>query len=305
MTTQMNRGIKWTDSQGNEMIISRDIWRAEVLPRALADHWNKAELLFLDVMMGIEDGFREEMLPFAKRLLTLEGESERAVTCLAYIQINTGKVEDAKAALDRYLATHPPCIRILYTLAQAHKETGELDALRKTLRQALLLDPNEPSILDWWYTFHKDTSGEARAEKALREVAEERGSWLAEVWLSLTLLQDRKIDEAIAIYRRILGTAAHQGLALQEISGHLGQAGYYQEALDLVFPLYDPALHGPLTGLNLLKVCGDAGAIELGQKLIERMLQQDWPHIRATLLKSRDGFDRPLDDFLSARYISN
>jgi hypothetical protein len=305
MNTQKNRGIHWTDGEGNERVISRDAWRADILPRVLAGHWHDADLLFLDVVIGTEDGFREEMLPFAARLLSLEGESERAIACNAFLQANTGKAKDALSALGSYLAAHPPSLRILYTLAQAQEISGDRDGLLRALSQGLLLDPNEPAFLDWWYQFHKETLNETQAEKALFEMAKVRGSWLAEIWLSRALLEDRKIAEVLSIYHRLLNTAGNESLALQEISGHLGETGYFQEALDLMYPLYEPDRHGPLTGLNLLQACVDAGAVELGRKLVERMLQQDWPHLRAVLAKFRDGFYRSPDDLLSARYISN
>src|SRR5436190_20267868 len=83
MKTYMDRAIRWADGTGNETIISKGVWRAEVLPRALTEHWYDPDLLFFDVMMGSDDGFVEELLPFVQRLLSLEGESERAVACLA------------------------------------------------------------------------------------------------------------------------------------------------------------------------------------------------------------------------------
>lgn len=305
MNSQINRGIHWTDGQGNETVISRDAWRTRVLPRALAGHWHEVDMLFLDVMIGVEDGFREEMLPFAERLLSLEGESERAVACMAYLHAHTSQVKEALLSLERFLAAHPPTLRILFTLAQAQELSGDRAGLRRTLNQGLLLDPNEPGFLDWWYQFHKETLNEKEADKALLEMAELRGSWLAEIWLSRALLEDRKLADVLPVYERILRTAGHESLALQEISGHLGETGHFQEALDLLYPLYDPDRHGPMPGLNLLKACADAGDAERGRDLVQKMLRQDWPQVRTVLIKFRDGFDQPPDERLAANHVNN
>jgi len=86
MNTQKNRGIHWTDGEGNERVISRDAWRADILPRVLAGHWHDADLLFLDVVIRTEDGFREEMLLSPPGLLSAgrrvrKGRSLQRLSC--------------------------------------------------------------------------------------------------------------------------------------------------------------------------------------------------------------------------------
>jgi len=85
MNTQKNRGIHWTDGEGNERVISRGpLGVPTFFRRVLAGHWHDADLLFLDVVIGTEDGFREEMLPFAARLLSLEGGAGQGIFTLPF-----------------------------------------------------------------------------------------------------------------------------------------------------------------------------------------------------------------------------
>jgi len=83
-------------------------------------------------------------------------------------------------------------------------------------------------------------------------------------------------NAALAIYKSVLEIATEPA-AIQEISGHLGAAGFYQEALDLLLPRFVPERDGPTAALNLLHCCEDAGDFDAGLQLVQQLKPLDWP----------------------------
>jgi len=142
---------------------------------------------------------------------------------------------------------------------------------RKNLWQALLSDPNDLRILTQWMEDHERNEGERGALEAVNKAAALPGSWLAAIWTTRALLSEGKLNEAMDIYRKVLTLAPAKSLAVQEISGHLGEAGYYEEALDLLLLIYAPRDHGAYTGFNLFNACEDCGDLDAAQEVLDRM----------------------------------
>ena len=116
------------------------------------------------------------------------------------------------------------------------------------------------------------------ARAALQRAADLPDSWLAKIWLTRPLLlEEGRWEDSLALYREVLRLAPRKSLAVQEIAGHLGEAGYFRQAIDLLVPIYCPADHGPWAGFNLFNACEDAKDLDAAQEVLTRMLAVDWP----------------------------
>jgi hypothetical protein len=154
--------------------------------------------------------------------------------------------------------------------------------LHRALWDSLLKNPNDVDTLHLWLKRQGAFEASPDSHRALKAVAAIPGAWLARIWTTRAMLAANRLDEAMALYRDVLASNPNEGLIVQEISGHLGEAGYYDEALHLLLPVYKPKIHGPTAGLNLLHACEDAGDIESGRALAHRMLAA-FPMLRPLL----------------------
>ena len=145
------------------------------------------------------------------------------------------------------------------------------------LWQALVADPNDLHRLTSWIQQHERLSGDPGARFALERAAGLPTSWLAKIWLTKPLLEAGQVDESMRLYQEALRLAPRKSLAVQEISGHLGEAGYFREAIDLLLPIYSPDDHGPWAGFNLFNACEDARDPGSAQEVLNRMKKAAWP----------------------------
>jgi tetratricopeptide (TPR) repeat protein len=171
-------------------------------------------------------------------------------------------------------------------------------ALKEALWESLVNEPNDPDLLRLWLFRHQDAWGDAAAVQALAAVARTPNAWLARIWTTREMLAQGRLNEAMAIYESVLALVPNSELAMQEISGHLGEAGYYDEALHLLLQRYVPRQHGALTALNLLNCCLDAGDHRAGRQLLNRLLMENWPGFESVLMRFSPLFER--DTFVSS-----
>src|SRR5262249_19933815 len=137
---------------------------------------------------------------------------------------------------------------------------------------------NQDNALDWWGALHRERDGEAGFLRAMERAAEVPGSWRPQLWLARKALEDGNLAGAMAIYARVLPAAGITGAALMMISGDLGKSGHPREALDLIAPVYDPVVHGPMPGINLVQACIQVGDKTRGREIlstIERLQRHD------------------------------
>jgi len=147
----------------------------------------------------------------------------------------------------------------------------------QTLWETLAVDPNEVSLLQSWIEQNEKFFGEPGARAALRRAADLPESWLAKIWTTRLLLEEGRLEDSLDLYREALRLAPKKSVAVQEIAGHLGQAGYFREAIDLLLPIYSPEDHGPWAGFNLFNTCEDADDLDSAQDVLNRMKAAHWP----------------------------
>lgn len=270
--------VRMFDIDGNEIFISKSEYRKKVLPGSFEKSKGNTDELYRAIALALEDGFFEECLSPARRLVQIDPDKQRSATVLGIALMKNNRLDEAQEVLETYLRENGESGVLLTNLAKVFADKGEVDKSTQTLWKALTIDPNQDNGLGWWGAIHREKEGEEGFYRAIEKVAEVPGSWRPQLWLARRLLEQKKIDSAITVYRRVLESAAEAGDALMMISGDLGNGGYLAQMLDLILPFYEPEKHGPMAGLNLIQASVQLGEKETGLKLcdsVERLQRYD------------------------------
>lgn len=276
--SQCDDMIRMYDSNGNELLILRSEYRKKVLPDIFEKVKHSSDELYGSIVLALQDGFFEECLSPARKLAQIDHDKERSTTILGIALMKNNRLDEAQEVLECYLIEKGDSGVILTNLAKVLAEKGEGVNSTETLWKALIVDPNQDNALDWWAAIHREKDGDEGFYKAIEMVAQVPGSWRPQLWLARRLLEQKKIDSAITIYRKVLESVPDAGDALRMISGDLGNNGYLAQMLDLILPFYEPEKHGPQPGLNLIQASIQYGEKETGLRLcesVERLQRYD------------------------------
>jgi tetratricopeptide (TPR) repeat protein len=277
--------IRVYDGYGRELFITRQQWRDSILPGALQEAWNDPAQLALLVTGSLHDGFFEDMVKPARRLVQIDPEPARAVVLLACALLKTGRVTDSERILQQHIQRHGESALVLINLAKAEAERGDHPRSVATLWRGLQLDPNERNAVGWYQAIHRERSGTQGAEQALRRIAALPQSWRAQLWLAGTALQGGDLAGALRLYREslIAGGVPPPLDLLVQMSGDLGKAGQLQELLALTVPVFDPGVHGVEVANNLLKACVELERLDAARALLDQMYARQRPDWKETL----------------------
>lgn len=276
--SQRDDMIRMYDSNGGELLVSKSEYRNKVLPDSLQRVKHSPDELYGSIVLALQDCFFEECLSPARQLAQIDPDKERSTTVLGIALMKNNRLDEAQAVLEGYLKENGDSGVILTNLAKVLAHNGEVVNSTETLWRALIVDPNQDNALDWWGAIHREKDGDEGFYKAIEMVAQVPGSWRPQLWLARRLLEQKKIDSAITIYRKVLESAPETGDALMMISGDLGNNGYLAQMLDLILPFYKSEKHGPMAGLNLIQASIQLREKETGLKLcesVERLQRYD------------------------------
>lgn len=152
--------------------------------------------------------------------------------------------------------------------------------VKESLWNALVANPNDADQLTLWVNWNQTRFGPLGGKPALQRAADLPESWLAKIWLTKPLLlEEGQLNNSMQLYKEALRLAPRKSLAVQEISGHLGEVGYFREAIELLLPIYSAEDHGPWAGFNLYNSCLDAGDLASAQEILNRMKKAHWAEV--------------------------
>jgi len=271
--------IKFYDTAGVAHVVARDQYRSKLLPDQFIKANDDPDALRGAIAIALMDGFFEEAVAPARRLVEIDPDPARAINTLGVALMRSGDPDEARDIYESYLRDTGPDGYILTNLAKAYDMCGDRPRAEQTLSEGLECDPNQENAVIWWGAIYRERGGDQGFLDAMRRLALVPGSWRAQLWLNRKLLEDGRVDEALASYRSLLPAAGKDGGALMMISGDLGKNEHAREALDLVGPVYDPATHGIETGVNLVQACIQLGEVRRGRRLIAELRalgRYDW-----------------------------
>ncbi len=273
--------IQVFDQEGREHFLSREEWRRSVLPGILEAHWLQPDLLYVDIVAALDDGFRAEVVEAAKQLHAIDPKPARGASLRAIVLMEEGQLDEAEKVLRDFLARHGEEGAVLTNLAKIAALRQDPAGAETLLERALEVDPNQGNAVAWYEAICRERDGEAAGVAALGRIAALPGSWRAQLGLARAALAAGDLDRALALYRESLaraGTAAGAAPAggpppvelLLQMSGDLGERQtreHLQAIVELVEPQFDAAVHGLEVGNNLLRA-----RLELGQPAAARRI---------------------------------
>ena len=280
------------DQNGRRMQITMDEWREKVLPIALKNHWDNANLLYNDILKAIQNNFISDVEEAAIHLKEIDTIKERGYNTLAILYLKNKEFNKANELLLEYLANNPKTGTILTNLAKSYYGKDEKEKAMEILWEGLTINPNQNNGLPWYASICKDRDGIDGYIDALRRASEIKGSWLPQFLLARHELNEKNIESA----KEFLKIALSQGHVTQEtllvISGELGAKGYSKELIELVEPVYDFNKNDIRVGLNLLQAYLQNKEIEKGENLLNKLMMLERPDLKNALLKISNKFDK-------------
>jgi len=277
--------IRVFDKFGQEFFISKEEWRANVLPGALKSNWDKPDQLCEIIISALNDGFASEVDRAAERLYQLDPNSSRNVCVYAIVQLKNERLDAAERVLRSFLEKNGDDGSVLTNLAKVFAAQGETQKQDETLWHALTVDPNQDNALKWYEALARERSGEEAALKALSRVAQHPNSWRPQLWLARAALNANDLSQAINYYRDGLSHAGSDVPAdlLMQMSGDLGNQGRLAELVALTEPYFVPEQHGLQVGNNLIKANIDLGHIDVARKILDQLYSLKRPDWKETL----------------------
>lgn len=263
------------DVHGREIRITRADWRDRMLLPQLEAKWNDPEALYGLIVNALNDEFIAEVEPASRRLLDTDPIIERSHVIRAIVLMKLGSLDEAERILMRAIGQVGETGTLLTNLAKVFDSKGDQDRADTTLWRALTLDPNQENGLGWWLARDQERNGEAGYVAALGKAAAIAGSWRPTLYLGRHWLAAGEVAQALELFRTVLASAASSGDALLTISGDLGNAGRITELVDLTEPHYEPSIHGPQVGFNLLQAYLELGRLDEGEALLDRLYALD------------------------------
>ena len=280
------------DQNGRRIQITMDEWREKVLPIALKNHWDNANLLYNDILKAIQNNFISDVEEAAIHLKEIDTIKVRGYNTLAILYLKNKEFNKANELLLEYLANNPKTGTILTNLAKSYYGKDEKEKAMEILWEGLTINPNQNNGLPWYASICKDRDGIDGYIDALRRASEIKGSWLPQFLLARHELNEKNIESA----KEFLKIALSQGHVAQEtllvISGELGAKGYSKELIELVEPVYDFNKNDIRVGLNLLQAYLQNKEIEKGENLLNKLMMLERPDLKNALLKISNKFDK-------------
>lgn len=280
------------DQNGRRIQITMDEWREKVLPIALKNHWDNANLLYNDILKAIQNNFISDVEEAAIHLKEIDTIKERGYNTLAILYLKNKEFNKANELLLEYLANNPKTGTILTNLAKSYYGKDEKEKAMEILWEGLTINPNQNNGLPWYASICKDRDGIDGYIDALRRASEIKGSWLPQFLLARHKLNEKNIESA----KELLKIALSEGHVTQEallvISGELGAKGYSKELIELVEPVYDFNKNDIRVGLNLLQAYLQNKEIEKGENLLNKLMMLERRDLKNALLKISNKFDK-------------
>lgn len=274
-TDPKDEPISVFDEYGRKLHMTKADWRTKVLPGSLEQHWNKPDLLYMDITIALQDGFRADVLKASEHLFKTDTDALRSGCLWAFVLKQEGRLDEAEAVLKDCQLRLGDSAAIQSGLAQVYEDRKNPDEAKRACWRALTMDPNQKTAFGLYLGLANRKGGDA-ALLALHEIAALPGSWQAQLFLAQEALKSKNLAAALAHYRQALDHAEPPVPAdlLMGISGDLGKQGHLREILTLVEPRYDLVAHGLMVGNNLIKAHLDLGEFKAAKSLVEQLYSQ-------------------------------
>jgi len=243
-----------------------------VLSDAIEQSWNDADELHRLIHAGVEAGLGAELVDGAKRLLSLEDGSERAVVLAAIALARAGHLDEGDAALREFIDAHGETGVVLTNLAKLQAAKGDEAEALAMLEHALEIDPDQANALAWWVAMLDNRDGRGAGRAALASFAERVPAWRPRLILADLDLELGDIDSALSGYREVLRRTSASPDPVSHIAARIAQIRRPEILVDLLAASYDAERHDPKAGILLAQALQEVGR-ELEARDLQRRVQ--------------------------------
>jgi tetratricopeptide (TPR) repeat protein len=281
--------LEFFTETGEQIFIEKEEYKKKVLPHNLQLNWDNPQGLYDTIHGALRDGFYEEILEASNRLLEIDQNPERSNCVASIVLMKNQRILDARSLLENYINQYGSSAIILTNLAKTYNDTK---TIKEILWHGILLDPNSEHTLDYWLAIINEQEGKEKYEKGLQKIMNLPNSWLAQMYLAFSKLQDKNLKEAMPLIKHVLKIAPKESQALFGLSGALGKNGYYKEIIKFILPRCTPeigyregVIHNilstfcdlkmPREGLNFIKDVRSSFAVQTSLEKIEENLIED------------------------------
>lgn len=285
--------VRVYDQFGRAITIGRESWRRDVLLPNLAANQGNADSLYELVVGALNDEFAADVLESARWLADNDHDPQRGATVLGVVLLQLKDYAAAREVLERAISRHGESAYLLANLARVYAALGDDARADALIWQALELDPNEPTSLNWLIANVTAKGGQEAALAAYVRAATIAGSWRPQLWLARDALARGDLAAATQLYEEALGRVQPAPAdLLMQLSGDLGNRGHTELLVRLTQPRFDLATHGLTVGNNLLRAYLELGNFAEARKLLEQLYTQQRPDWREQL----NAWEEKLDD---------
>ncbi len=287
------RLIRVYDQFGRTMDIGREAWRKDVLLPNLQANRGKPDALYDLIVSALNDDFAADVLEPARWLAGADTRSSRGAMVLGIALLQLKDFAGAREVLERAIARYGANAYLLANLARAYAGAGDDARAQALIWQALALEPNEESSLNWMISLAHAAGGQEAVLAAYTRAASLPGSWRALLWLARYALERGDLAEATRLYEDALALPKPVPAdLLMQLSGDLGSRGHAELLLRLTQPRFDLNAHGLTVGNNLLRAYVELGMFAEARKLLEQLYSLQRPDWREHLVH----WEQRLDD---------
>lgn len=212
--------------------------RADSVVEYFASVWDAAERArdyYLEQLAYHEgDGRWAVALAAADRALALDATCERAALARVVALRALGRVDEATAAADSWLASHPQSAPAHVEVAACRAAAGDRDAARAMVDKALELDPGDAHALHmrFWPDKRDDIAQVAACIPALEEFVAAHASVVgAQRSLARAYLAAGRTDDAVKTFAHAVTLAPDDDDLRGELWAELGRLRRFDEVL--------------------------------------------------------------------------
>ena len=277
--------IQVFDKSGTPLYLTKEEWRAKVLPGMLSARWDSPDELYQVIVGTLQDGLPADVAEATEHLYGIDPNRPRAVCAWANVLLGMNRIDEAEGILNSHIEQYGEEGYVVTNLAKVYATRNEHDRAAAILWHALELDPNQNMAVGWFAALANERGGKSAMVEAWERVAALPGSWHAQVWLARVALETDDIPRALAYYREGLARVSETVPAefLQQMSGDLGIHGRFTELLELTEPYFIPEVHGLQVGNNLIKANIELGHLRRARQILNQLRTQQRPDWRAHL----------------------
>lgn len=262
------------DKLGRAYSFDRKSWRAEVLPKLLAEAWDAPDELRVRVKAGLREGCANELLAAAERLVAIDDDVVAAACLYAEVQHQRGDDDAAKKALLDVRKRRPEDAEPVFGLARMARDKRDHTLEVELLAATLELDPNHEGALQRRLSL---ASTSEERESLLLAFENVPGAWFPGVQRARQLLDDGEVEAALARYRALLPILPREPRARTRVTGDLGECGRTREVVAWFADDFEVEAYGVYAGLNLVQALIAEGCIERADVLLDELFHVEAP----------------------------